>query len=77
MSLASSRPQGSQMKPVSRRPSASSSLPSPSGAAMPATNVPSSLAGSSHTSTAMLQPPLATRTMPGRAGGPPASAYSR
>ena len=46
----------------------------PSGAGMPATKEPNWLAGNSQTSSSIAAPPEATRTMPGRFGGPPGSA---
>ena len=47
----------------------------PSGEGIPATNEPKALTGSSQTSTSIATPPSATRTSPGRNGGPPGSAY--
>lgn len=66
MSCAPAMPMGSQMKPHTRDPSASSSVPMPSGAGMPATKEPNRLAGISQTSQAMAAPPACTLTRPGR-----------
>jgi hypothetical protein len=58
MSFASATPMPSQMKPFTTDPSASSSLPMPSGAGMPATKEPNWLAGISQTSQAIARRPL-------------------
>ena len=60
MSRAPATPMDSQMKPLTTAPSASTTLPMPSGAGMPATKLPQSAAGSSQTSQAIAAPPAST-----------------
>ena len=68
---------GSQMKPLTQRPSASSSEPMPSGGPTWAISLPNWRCGISQTSTSIATPSSATRTSPGLAGVVLASAYRR
>ena len=73
MSRASARAQGSQIKPLTLRPSASNRLPMPSGAGISATNSPKRAIGMSHSST-MIARPLSALASPGLGGTVPGNA---
>src|SRR4051812_19573668 len=66
----------SHRKPVTSVPSARSTLPTPSGDGIAATNSPRPAASMAHTSTSMAAPSLGERTSPGF-GGLVGSAYRR
>ncbi|KAG1273148.1 hypothetical protein G6F64_015405 [Rhizopus arrhizus] len=76
MSRAPARPRGSQMNPLTRRPSSSSSVPMPRGAGISATTAPNAVTGTSQSSTSMGAPD-SDLTRPGLGGVVLASAYRR